>query len=330
MLRQDHILIGRKESPSHPRSVTGSTHPTSTTVVLSRPSLDQSSASASTVSSTSSSSRDSAPHSHHHTTTSRNPASARLSTVNDTEAIIEALFNPPVFSSSTHAALSASNRTKSSQSTTSGRSVTTANTTTTEYSITSSLVTPYEYPGSYSSSRAHVGTADAGEFGALGHGSADGHGAGIGMETSVTRRPSVATTATSASTSSGGWGGDDEQNQNQNQNQSQRGRLLGKLKKPFTLPLSRRSMTPTPGGTRSGRGDLNSSSTSIGGRKRSSMDNVYPAPVPTSEGTKTPTLTSDNGVVAVAAVAAPHAQRQMYHPSTQTARTLLAVPVHAW
>lgn len=321
MLRQDHILIGRKESPSHPRSVTGSTHTTSTTVVLSRPSLDQSSTSASTVSSTSSSSRDSAPHSHHPTTApGRSPTSTRLSTVNDTEAIIEALFNPPVFSL-THASLSAPNTTKSNQSMSSGRSVTTATTTTAEYSILNSLVTPYEYPSSHSSSRARVGTADIGEFGALRQGSADSSSTGIGMETSVTRRPSVATTATSASTSSGGWGGDDEQNQHQ----SQRGRLFDKLKKPFTISVTRRSMTPTPGGTRNGRGDLNSSSTSIVGRKRSSLDIVYTSPVSTSEDTKTPTLATHGGVAP-----APQAQRQMYHSPTQTAtRTLLAVPVHA-
>lgn len=205
----------------------------------------------------------------------------------------------------------------------SGRSVTTATTTTAEKSIISSLTTPYEYPGSRSSSRAHVVTADAGEFGALPHGSADGHSAGIGMETSITRRPSVATTSTSTSTSSGGWGGDDEQNQNQNQ--SHRGRLLSKLKKPFSV--TRRSMTPTPGTFGSG-GELNSSSTSIGGRKRSSLDIVYSAPVPTSDGMKTPTLTADNGVAPIAP--APQAQRQMYHLTTQTAtRTLLPVPVHA-
>ena len=299
MLRQDHILIGRKESPSHPRSVAGGTHSTSTTVVLSRPSLDNSFASASTVSSTSSSSRDSAPHSN--TARRRSPASTRLSTVSDTEAIIEALFNPPVFSLSTHATLSHSNRTKSSQST-AGRSVTT---TTAECLIPES------------------GDIEVGEFGARRCESIEGNGngAGVKMETSTTRRPSVATTATSATTSSGGWGGDDEQNQNQ----SQRGRLLDKLRKPFTLSATRRAATPTPVGSRGSSGVLNASSTSIGGRKRSSLDIVYSAPAPALDEMKTPTLTRDGGVALT-----PQAQRQMYHPSPQmTSRTLHATPVPA-
>ncbi len=327
MLRQDHILIGRKESPSHPRSVAGSTYSTSTTVVLSRPSLDNSSASASTVSSTSSSGRDSAPQPRYTNTAKRSsPASTRLSTVNDTEAIIEALFNPPVFPLSTHATHSQSNRTRSSQSIT-GRSV---NTTTAECSIPDSLVTPHDY--SDSSSRVR-GDIEVGEFGALRCESTDGNGnsAGMKMETSVIRRPSVATTATSATTdtsattSSGGWGGDDEQNQNQNQNQSQRGRLLDKLRKPFTLSATRRAATPTPVGGKGNSGGLNASSTSVGGRKRSSLDIVYSAPAPTLEEMKTPTLTGDGGVAPT-----PQAQRQMCHPSPHmTSGTLIATAVPA-
>jgi len=311
VLRQDNILIGRKESPSHPRPVASSTHSTTTTVVLSRPSLDHSSASASTVSSTSSSSRDSAPHSHH--PIRRSPATTRLSTVNDTEAIIEALFNPPVLSSSTHTYLSHSNRTRLTQSTT-GRSVTT---TTAEYSISDSLVTSHENSSSRSSSRA-CGAIEMGEFGTLRCESTDGNGSGEGVERerNATRRPSVATTATTATTSSGGWGGDDEQNQNQ----SQRGRLLNKLKKPFTLSATRRAATPTPVGS---RGGLNASSASVGGRKRSSLDIVYSAPAPALEEIKTPTLTADGG-----AVLAPQAQRKTYHPSSQmTTRALFATPV---
>ena len=300
VLRQDHILIGRKESPSHPRSVAGGTHSTNTTVVLSRPSLDNSFASASTVSSTSSSSRDSAPHSHHsNTARRRSPASTRLSTVHDTEAIIEALFNPPVFSLSTHATLSHSNRTKSSQST-AGRSATTA---------TAELLTP------------DSGDIEVGEFGAKQFESPEGIGNGVKMETSGIRRPSVATTATSATTSSGGWGGDDEQNLNMNL--SQRGRLMEKLKKPFTLSSTRRAATPTPIGSR-GNG-LNTSSTSISGLMRSSLDIVYSAPVPALDEMKNPTLTGDGG-----AAHNPQAQRQMYHPSPQTtSRTLHATPMPA-
>ena len=312
MLRQDHILIGRKESPSHPRSVAGSAHSITTTVVLSRPSLDHSSASASTVSSTSSSSRDPAPHSHH--SIRRSPATTRLSTVHDTEAIIEALFNPPVFSSS--------NRTKSSQSTP-GRSVTT---TTAEYSIPDSLVTPPD--NSRSSSRA-CGAIEMGEFGTLQCESTDGHGNGAELEreTNVMRRPSVATTATTATTSSGGWAGDDDQNQNhsQSQNQSQRGRLLDKLKKPFTISATRRAATPTPVGSRGSSGGLNASSASVGGRKRSSLDIVYSTPAPALNEIPTPTLTGDNGVAL-----APQAQRQICHPSPQMrSRTLFATPVPA-
>ena len=170
-----------------------------------------------------------------------------------------------------------------------------------------------------------------GEFGALRYESTDGNGnsAGMGVETSVTRRPSVATTATSATTdtstttSSGGWGGDDEQNQNQNQ--SQRGRLLDKLKKPFAISATRRAATPTPVGSKGNSGGLNASSTSVGGRKRSSLDIVYSAPAPVLEEMKTPTLTGDGGVART-----PQAQRQMYHPSPQmTSRTLFATAVPA-
>jgi len=318
MLRQDHILIGRKESPSHPRSIAGSTHSTSTTVVLSRPSLDHSSASASTVSSTSSSSRDYAPHSHPSTTAiSRSPVSTRLSTVNCTEAIIEALFNPPVFSSPNHTSLSHSNRTRSSQSTTSGPSVTT---TTAEYPIPDSLLTPREYLRSNSYT---CGAIEVGKFGALPSVSTDGNrnSAGIEMETNVMRRPSVATTATSTTTSYNGWGGDDEQNQNQ----SQHGRLLGKLKKPFTISATRRAATPTPGDRRGSSGGLNASSASVGGRKRSSLDITYSAPAPAFEEMKTPTLTGDGGVAL-----APQAQRQTYHPSPKmTTRPLFATSAPA-
>jgi hypothetical protein len=316
VLRQDNILIGRKESPSHPRSVAGSAHSTTTTVVLSRPSLDHSSASASTVSSSSSSGRDSAPHSHH--SIRRVPASTRLSTVNDTEAIIEALFNPPVLSSSTHAYPSDSNKMRSNQSTT-GRSVTT---TTAEYSISDSLVTPQEDSRSRSSSRA-CGAIEMGEFGTLRCESTDGNGSGAGTERepNAMRRPSVATTATTSTTSSGGWGGDDEQNQNQNQ--TQRGRFLDKLKKPFTISATRRAATPTPVGSRGSGGGLNASSTSVGGRKRSSLDIVYSAPAPALGDIQTPMLTADGGVAL-----APQAQKEMYHRSPQmTARTLFAPPV---
>jgi hypothetical protein len=319
VLRQDHILIGRKESPSHPRSVASSTHSTSTTVVLSRPSLDHSFASASTVSSSSSSSRDSTPHSHLSTTAiSRSPTSMRLSTVNDTEAIIEALFNPPVFSSLPPASLSHSNRTRSYQSTTSARSITT---TTAEYSIPESLVTTHVYSGS----RACGGDIEVAEFGALRRESTDGNGDGAGLEieTNAMRRPSVATSTTSATTSSGGWGGDDDQNQNQNQ--SQRGRLLGRLKNPFTISATRRAVTPTPGGSSGSSGGLNASSASVGGRKRSSLDIVYPTLAPALEEMKTPTPTGDGGVAP-----APQVPRQMYHPSPQmTTRTLFATPVPA-
>lgn len=314
VLRQDHILIGRKESPSHPRSVTGSVTSSiqsrCATVVLSRPSLDRSSASTSTVSSTSSSSRDSTPHSYHPTTpTSRSPTSTRVDTVNNTEAIIEALFNPPVFSSSTYVSLSpSSNQMKSSQST---HSVTTT-------AGFSPLATPHEYSDSRSSAQALADTVEVGEFGALRREEADGNGAEVrmemGMETNVTRRPSVATTAASVATS-GGW----TEEQNRNQNQSQRGRLLGKLKKPFTISATSRAATPTPGGSgsqgNSGK-TLNASSASISGRTRSSLDIVYP--VLALEEMKTPTLAANN---------AQQAQRQMCHPSPQTTPgTSLAVP----
>jgi hypothetical protein len=318
MLRQDHILIGRKELP---RFVAGGPQSTGTTVVLSRPSLDLSTVSASTVSSTSSSGHDSAPHSHHSTArsvpTSRSPASTRLNAINDTEAIIEVLFNPPMFSSATNASVAPSNQTQSSQSAASACSVTT----TTEHSILNALASPHEYPGSSSraGAGAGAGAADVGEFGALGRGSTDdsGTGTGVGTETNVTRRPSVATTATST-TASSGWGGDDDQNQ------SHRGRLLDRLKKPFIVSGVRRAMTPTPGGSGGGRG-LSASSTSIGGKQRSSLDIVYPAPVPALGETKPPTLTGDSGVTP-----AQQTQRQMYQPSPKvTTRTLLAVPVSA-